>query len=341
MNNNSEDSNTERPLPPLPSNDGSLDPLDESPDDSSDIDENDSDECSSDEADDDQITNEPSTKLLNGTSSNGSNEYDDNFDPDATLPPSPSKTTNTSLTEFTSANSSSHEMPSSPENERFNILLILSTNPSEIQCYSRISIQPMTLVLSLSISIAITVTQQWTFTKCRSETTKATKAPDRYGSENQGYQAKTEGIGGGCRGSAQKTQVSHDFLWCCCLRDMLCIRLLETWLKTNLIIKSIRKSFVSFLLRPAALPPHPIEFPKPFTIHALFEVIHLAVPYTYTIFIVTISLTFRTFDAVVESTFSGRAYNESPLICMQVPFLRVLFLSPSRRRESVIGVFLS
>lgn len=124
MNNNSEDSNTERPLPPLPSNDGPLDPLDESPDDSSDIDENDSDECSSDEADDDQITNEPSTKLLNGTSSNGSNEYDDNFDPDATLPPSPSKTTITSLTEFTSANSSSHEMPSSPENERFNTLHI-------------------------------------------------------------------------------------------------------------------------------------------------------------------------------------------------------------------------
>lgn len=136
MNNNTENSSsTERPLPPLPSNDGPLDPLDESPNDSSDIDDDDSDECSDEpNDDDDQITNEPSTKLLNGTSSNGSNEYDNNFDADATLPPSPTKTTNTSQTELISANSSSHEMPSSPENERFYIYYLLILISFELDC---------------------------------------------------------------------------------------------------------------------------------------------------------------------------------------------------------------
>lgn len=72
VNNNSENSNAERPLPPLPrSNDGSLDPLDESPDDSSDIEQDDDDDIDdvSDELSD-ELDDEQSTKLLNGTSSN-------------------------------------------------------------------------------------------------------------------------------------------------------------------------------------------------------------------------------------------------------------------------------
>lgn len=124
-NNNAENGdeirNVERPLPPLPLND-SRDRIDESPDDSEiedDI-EDDSDTGSSDELEDDddeQTTNE-CTKLLNGTSSNGTNEYEDSFNADATLPPSPTKTSNTSITELID----SHEVPSSPENDRLTIL---------------------------------------------------------------------------------------------------------------------------------------------------------------------------------------------------------------------------
>lgn len=127
-NNNAENGdemrNVERPLPPLPTND-SRDRIDESPDDSDiedDIDD-DSDTGSSDELEDDdddeQTTNE-CTKLLNGTSSNGTNEYDDSFNADATLPPSPTKTSNTSVTELID----SHEVPSSPENDRLTITII-------------------------------------------------------------------------------------------------------------------------------------------------------------------------------------------------------------------------
>lgn len=116
-----QNSNVERPLPPLPGSDGSLDRLDESPDESDDdLDNEDSDISveSSDDENNDQLTTEPSTRCLNGTSSNGNNECDNSFDPDATLPPSPSKTSNASLAELISPNSS-HDVPSSPENDRF------------------------------------------------------------------------------------------------------------------------------------------------------------------------------------------------------------------------------
>lgn len=131
VNNNSENGDgirSERPLPPLP--DDSLDRLDESPDDSdiedidddSDVDISDEpdDDDDDEDVDDDQATTEQSTKLLNGTSSNGSNECEDSFNPDATLPPSPTKTSNTSFAEFNNSNSSL-ETPSSPENDRFYI----------------------------------------------------------------------------------------------------------------------------------------------------------------------------------------------------------------------------
>lgn len=112
--------NVERPLPPLPQ----IACLVESPDDDSDVEEDIddiSDNDSSDEDLDDELLNDQTTKLPNGTKSNGSNECEDSFNADATLPPSPTKD-NTSLTEFESIisnSSSSHEMPSSPENERF------------------------------------------------------------------------------------------------------------------------------------------------------------------------------------------------------------------------------
>lgn len=68
------------------------------------------------------MDDEQTTKLPNGTSyeSNESNECEDIFNADATLPPSPTK--DTSVTEFESIISNPnplHEMPSSPENERF------------------------------------------------------------------------------------------------------------------------------------------------------------------------------------------------------------------------------
>lgn len=123
VNNNSDNNDltrnqSDRPLPPLPRTaDGSLNRLDESPDDS-DIEEDDESdvECNNDDDDDESVTNEDTSKLLNGTSSNGNPECELSFDADATLPPSPSKSSNPSLTEQTTANSS-YEL--SPTNERF------------------------------------------------------------------------------------------------------------------------------------------------------------------------------------------------------------------------------
>ncbi|XP_055308645.1 tyrosine-protein phosphatase non-receptor type 61F-like isoform X1 [Sitodiplosis mosellana] len=85
--------------------------------DEQDVDLDDDDNDDDDGVDDDeQATTEQTTKLLNGTSSNGSNECEDSFNPDATLPPSPTKMSTTSLTEFNNSNSSL-ETPSSPEND--------------------------------------------------------------------------------------------------------------------------------------------------------------------------------------------------------------------------------
>lgn len=105
----------------MPRPDGSQDRIDESPDDSEieeDDVESDVDESSDEREVDDDLINEQSTKLLNGISSNGTNECEDSFNADATLPPSPTKTSNASYTEISNS-TSSHEIPSSPENDRF------------------------------------------------------------------------------------------------------------------------------------------------------------------------------------------------------------------------------
>lgn len=126
----------ERPLPPLPiSRDSSLERVDESLDDSE-MDENDDDEeqideIYSDEENDkvcDDIgpidgcsnTTNRSTSLVNGNS-NSSHEIEASFNADATLPPSPAKSTNTfsGSTEPNSASNSSHESQPSPDNERY------------------------------------------------------------------------------------------------------------------------------------------------------------------------------------------------------------------------------
>lgn len=102
----------ERPLPPLPRNDISLEKVDESDDDDS---EEDVDEVYSDEEDisDDEDVVNSMPKLLNGNNSNPEN--DAGFDADSTLPPSPSKTSNTSG--FNSI--SSLESPTTPDSERY------------------------------------------------------------------------------------------------------------------------------------------------------------------------------------------------------------------------------
>lgn len=128
----------ERPLPALPlSRDGSLERVDESLDDS-DMDDNDDDEeeideIYSDEENDkvcDDIepidgcsnTTNRSTSLVNGNS-NSSHEIEASFNADATLPPSPAKSTNTfsGSTEPNSASNSSHDSQPSPDNERYTI----------------------------------------------------------------------------------------------------------------------------------------------------------------------------------------------------------------------------
>lgn len=128
----------ERPLPPLPiSRDGSLERVDESLDDSemddNDDDEEEIDEIYSDEENDkvcDDIepidgcsnTTNRSTSLVNGNS-NSSHEIEASFNADGTLPPSPSKSTNTfsGSTEPNSASNSSHESQPSPDNDRYKI----------------------------------------------------------------------------------------------------------------------------------------------------------------------------------------------------------------------------
>lgn len=120
--------NNDRPLPPLPpKEDGSLERLDETLSDDSDDDvdvdlddEEEIDEIYSDEESDDLDENNDNNskhKLVNG-----SKDYDEGFDADATLPPSPSKSSNT-YSENTDATSgihsnSSQENPSSPGTER-------------------------------------------------------------------------------------------------------------------------------------------------------------------------------------------------------------------------------
>lgn len=62
------------------------------------------------------------TKLLNGNS-NGSKECDENFDADAILPPSPSKSSNTFI-EPNSASNTSHDVaPPTPDSEKLDALL--------------------------------------------------------------------------------------------------------------------------------------------------------------------------------------------------------------------------
>lgn len=97
---------TERPLPPLPPKDGSLDKVNESDsndedDDEEEIDENYSDEDyeddleeeGRDDEDDNKVKSSPSEKLFNGNDDGSSMEG--SFDADGTLPPSPSKSSNT------------------------------------------------------------------------------------------------------------------------------------------------------------------------------------------------------------------------------------------------------
>lgn len=103
----------ERPLPPLPRKDSSLEKVNESEDDSEGgVDEVYSDEDVMSDEEEDQAANSM-PKLLNGNNSNGEN--DGGFDADSTLPPSPSKTSNTSG--FNSI--SSLESPTSPDSERY------------------------------------------------------------------------------------------------------------------------------------------------------------------------------------------------------------------------------
>lgn len=107
----------DRPLPPLPPKDGSLEKVDESEDDDSDNDDDDEDDIDEvytdedvDSDNDDDRVNEKQKNLHNGSS----RENDASFDADGTLPPSPSKTSNTSG--FNSI--SSLEGPPSPDSER-------------------------------------------------------------------------------------------------------------------------------------------------------------------------------------------------------------------------------
>lgn len=121
--------NDERPLPPLPQKDDPLGRVDETPNDSDSEDEEMDDEEEIDEIGTDEESEEldesndndsnNTYKLVNGSSK----DYDESFDADATLPPSPSKSANTfsENTEPTSgihSNSSSQENPSSPGSER-------------------------------------------------------------------------------------------------------------------------------------------------------------------------------------------------------------------------------
>lgn len=107
----------ERPLPPLPPI--TTDSLDEEDEDSANNSDTDSDEMDEviDEAssiengsDGDRNTRAQKAPLLNGNREND----DSNFDADSTLPPSPSKTSNTSG--FNSISPS--ESPASPDSER-------------------------------------------------------------------------------------------------------------------------------------------------------------------------------------------------------------------------------
>lgn len=105
----------ERPLPPLPRRDGSLEKVDESENDTDeDIDEVDSDDDDISDVvdDDDEPIDLKKSKLSNGNSVGRDN--DGGFNADSNLPPSPSKTSNTSG--FNSI--SSLESPPSPDSDR-------------------------------------------------------------------------------------------------------------------------------------------------------------------------------------------------------------------------------
>lgn len=111
----------ERPLPPLPRRDGSLEKVDESEngsDTDEDIDEVDSDDDDiSDVVDDDDDDENTPIDLKKSRLSNGNSvgrENDEGFNADSTLPPSPSKTSNTSG--FNSI--SSLESPPTPDSDR-------------------------------------------------------------------------------------------------------------------------------------------------------------------------------------------------------------------------------
>lgn len=118
----------ERPLPPLPSREHSLGPVDEANgSDSADmVDEDSSDDMISDNDDsdiDNTSTNQNNVNTDANESSmlvNGNHESDECFDANATLPPSPSKSANTYSggTEPNSVSNSSFESALYPDSER-------------------------------------------------------------------------------------------------------------------------------------------------------------------------------------------------------------------------------
>lgn len=126
---NIENDHGERPLPPIPARVRALVPVDET-------NNSDSEDIVEDESSDDDIISESESdndqSPLNQNSSNaganessmlmnGNHEIDESFDAYATLPPSPSKSTNTNSggTEPNSVSNSSFESALFPDSERY------------------------------------------------------------------------------------------------------------------------------------------------------------------------------------------------------------------------------
>lgn len=84
--------------------------------------------------------------------------------------------------------------------------------------------------------------------KCRIASQKTTGTAIGYWGNNQRYQTKAACSWGCCWSGTQKTQVSHDFLWCCCLCFMLCIYLHEIRLN-RMSIESVAAILYHFFLR--------------------------------------------------------------------------------------------
>lgn len=217
----------DRPLPPLPAREGSLERVDESLDDS-DIDEEDDDddefdEIYSDEEDSDVEKPPRKQNNLNEDASepmlvNGNHENEESFDANATLPPSPSKSTNTTSggTEPNSVSNSSYESALFPDSERYGPLLYF-----RFRAHLTANIMHWFLLQHI---------------ECGPTQTKTRRSQYGHGRENPWNKTEAKGLRSGCRGSTEKTQVYHNFLWCCFLCYMLCIYLYEIWLIQMMIV---------------------------------------------------------------------------------------------------------